>query len=187
MQIFRYDPKSLQYVKLSIPKIILTTTILIMMLIVMLAMSFTSEKHIHHDSYESIMLVDNSHQFSEDKLKEMLGSLNFRFPHIALAQSILETGEYKSKIFKENKNLFGMKQARTRTTLSKGTQHGHAYYKSWSNSVLDYAFWISTYAYKCKTETQFYQLLDSVYAEDGSYTKKLKIIVSKRNLKEVFD
>ena len=186
MQIFRYDPKSLQYIKLSIPKIMLTATVLIMMLILMLAMSFTNEKHIPHDSYESIMLVDNSNNFTEDKLKEMLGSLNLKFPHIALAQTILETGEYKSKIFKENKNLFGMKQARTRTTLAEGTQHGHAYYKSWGNSVLDYAFWVSTYAYKCKTESQFYQLLDNIYAEDGSYTKKLKSIVTKLKLKETF-
>lgn len=187
MQIFRYDPKSLQYVKLSIPKIMLTITILMMVSMLTLFMSFTNEKHIHHDSYESVLLVDNSHDFTEDKLKEILGSLNLKFPHIALAQSILETGEYKSKIFRENKNLFGMKQARTRTTLAEGTQYGHAYYKSWKNSVLDYAFWVSTYAYKCKTETQFYQLLDSVYAEDGSYTKKLKEIISKRNLKEVFE
>ena len=187
MQIFRYDPKSLQYVKLSVPKIMLTITILIMVSMLTLVMSFANEKHIHHNSYEKVMLVDNSHQFTRGKLEEMLGSLNLKFPHIALAQTILETGEYKSKIFKENKNLFGMKQARTRTTLAEGTQYGHAYYKSWSNSVLDYAFWVSTYAHKCKTESQFYQLLDSVYAEDGSYTKKLKSIVSKQKLKEIFE
>jgi hypothetical protein len=187
MQIFRYDSKSLQYVKLSVPKIMLTITILIMVSMLTLVMSFTNEKHIHHNSYEKVMLVDNSHQFTRGKLEEMLGSLNLKFPHIALAQTILETGEYKSKIFKENKNLFGMKQARTRTTLAEGTQYGHAYYKSWSNSVLDYAFWVSTYAHKCKTESQFYQLLDSVYAEDGSYTKKLKSIVSKQKLKEIFE
>ena len=168
MQIFRYDPKSLQYVKLSVPKIMLTITILIMVSMLTLVISFSSEKHIHHNSYEKVMLVDNSHQFTRGKLEEMLGSLNLKFPHIALAQTILETGEYKSKIFKENKNLFGMKQARTRTTLAEGTQYGHAYYKSWSNSVLDYAFWVSTYAHKCKTESQFYQLLDSVYADRKS-------------------
>lgn len=187
MQIFRYDPKSLRYVKLSIPKIMLTITILIIVSMLTLVMSFTNEKHIHHDSYEKVMLVDNPHQFTKDKLEEMLGSLNLKFPHIALAQSILETGGYKSKIFKENHNLFGQKEARTRVNLARGTQHGHAFYDNWETSVLDYAFWVSTYATKCKTEKQFYQLLDRVYAEDGSYTKKLKSIVTKQKLKEVFD
>ena len=186
MQIFRYDDKSLQYIKLSQPKIILTVTILIMVLMLLLSASKIKENQQPLDSYEKVILVDSPHQFTEKKLQGMLGSLNLKFPHIALAQTILETGGYKSKIFKENKNCFGMKQARTRTTLAEGTQHGHAYYKSWSNSVLDYAFWVSTYASKCKTEHQFYQLLDRVYAEDGSYTKKLKTIIIKRKLKEKY-
>jgi uncharacterized FlgJ-related protein len=39
------------------------------------------------------------------------------------------------KIFVENNNLFGMKEARVRLNLAKGTQYGHAYYDDWKESV----------------------------------------------------
>ena len=101
-------------------------------------------------------------------------------------QAKLEAGNFTSKIFNENHNSFGQKEAKVRINLARGTQYGHAYYNSWEESILDYAYWYSTYASKCKTEEQFYQLLDRVYAEDPLYSKKLRAMVEEEELKSKF-
>ena len=122
----------------------------------------------------------------EDKLIEEISKLNFKFPYIVLAQAILETGHFESKIFVENNNLFGMKEARVRLNLAKGTQYGHAYYDNWKESVSDYALWYSTFAYKCKNEKQLYKLLNKQYAEATYYPQALKRIIKENNLIERF-
>ena len=79
-----------------------------------------------------------------------------------------------------------MKEARTRINLAKGTQYNHAYYGTWQESVLDYAFWMATYGSKCKTEQQYYNLLNG-YAEDPNYQAKLKSLINKHKLKDKFN
>jgi len=70
------------------------------------------------DSYEKELIVisleKEKNKFSEDKFVSELKRLNVKFPHIVMAQAIAETGHYKSQVFKENNNLFGMKQATVR-------------------------------------------------------------------------
>ena len=118
-----------------------------------------------------------------NKIKE----LNLPYPHITLAQAKLETGDYSSKIFRENHNLFGMKEARVRINLAKGTQYNHAYYNNWEESVLDYSFWYASYARKCKTEDELFQLLSAQYAEATYYVQSLKQIIKRENLKSKFN
>ena len=59
---------------------------------------------------------------------------------IAASQSILETQFFNSDIFKENNNLFGMKEPRVRPTTVIGTNRGHAIYDHWTCSVKDYVY-----------------------------------------------
>ena len=124
--------------------------------------------------------------FSQEALVEELKRLNVRFPHIVLAQSILETGHWESRIYQENHNLFGMKQARARATTAKGTQLGHAYYDSWKESVTDYALYQAAYLNKIRKEKQYLKYLDKNYAEATDYDKKLEAIIERENLKELF-
>lgn len=131
---------------------------------------------------ELVLLSKGVNPFTEQKLLDKIRILNFRFPHIVYAQSKLETGNYKSKIFFENNNLFGMKEAQRRINLAKGTQFNHAYYDTWEESLTDYAFWYSTYASKCVTEEHFFSILGSQYAEDTSYVQNLKRIIKEENL-----
>ena len=90
---------------------------------------------------ELVILDTTEDQFTQGQLVEELKRLNVRYPYIVLAQSILETGYWESRIYQENNNLFGMKQARARATTAKGTQLGHAYYDNWKESVTDYALY----------------------------------------------
>ena len=131
--------------------------------------------------------IEEENKFSEENLIEEISKLNFKYPYIVLAQAILETGNYGSKIFKENNNLFGMKEARVRLNLAKGTQYGHAYYDDWKESLTDYALWYSTFAYKCKNENQLYTLLNQQYAEANYYPQALKRIIKKQQLKSKFN
>ena len=103
----------------------------------------------------TIILEEDSNQFSQDNLVKELKRLNVRFPHIVLAQSILETGYWESRIYQENNNLFGMKQARARATTAKGTQLGHAFYDDWKESVVDYALYQAAYLNKLRTEKKY--------------------------------
>ena len=140
------------------------------------------------EDYERILEINISgeREFSEEKLIRKLKELNIRYPHIVLAQAKLESNNYSSRIFIDSHNLFGMKEARTRINLAKGTQYNHAYYGTWQESVLDYAFWMATYGSKCKTEQQYYNLLNG-YAEDANYQAKLKGIINKHQLKTKFN
>jgi hypothetical protein len=129
--------------------------------------------------YESVLLTKRHNEFSEDKLIDKLNSYNLKFPHIALAQAKLESGNFKSRIFKENHNLFGMKEAKLRPTTALGTQYDHAYYSSWEKSIEDYVLWFASYGRKCRTEDDFFSILAVQYAEDSNYVVALKKIIEK--------
>lgn len=135
---------------------------------------------------ELVILESEEDQFSQEALVEELKRLNVRFPHIVLAQAILETGYYDSRVFKENNNLFGMKQARARATTAKGTQLGHAYYDHWKESVTDYALYQAAYLNKLRTETRYLNYLDRNYAEAKNYDQALQQIIERHQLKELF-
>jgi len=136
---------------------------------------------------EGFYAIESSEEaFSQQALVEELKRLNVRFPEIILAQSILETGHYTSRIFEENNNLFGMKEAKARSTTALGTQLGHAYYNNWKESVLDYALFQNAYMNKIRKEKQYLKYLDKNYAEAPNYDKTILQIIERENLKELF-
>lgn len=140
------------------------------------------------DLEKEILIIDinNRNDFNQDKLVTMLKDLNVRFPYIVVAQARLETGGYKSRIFRENNNLFGMKQATVRVNTASGTQHNHAYYDTWRESVYDYAFYQTRYLSGAKTESEYMYVLGQSYAEDPDYVSKLKKEIEKNNLRSLF-
>ncbi len=133
-----------------------------------------------------IVINQNEFAFSEDTLVYLLTELNVKFPHIVLAQSIIETGHWSSRIFKENNNLFGMKEAYVRVHTAKGTQHNHAYYENWRESVYDYAFYQCRYLGGIKTEQEYLQYLSRSYAEAPNYIKSIKRVIENEKLREKF-
>lgn len=120
-----------------------------------------------------MLVIKQENEFSEVKLKEYIIGLNIRFPHIVFAQAKLESGYFKSTIFKENNNLFGMKIATRRPTTNKGENRGHAAFDSWKESVVDYAFYQARYLGEIKTEGEYIQYLKANYAEDPGYVDKV--------------
>lgn len=135
---------------------------------------------------EKLIIIQEKNQFTQSKLIDKLNELNVKFPYIALAQSMLETGNYTSKVFKESNNLFGLREAKQRITTARGTQFNHAYYNDWIESVYDFAFHQCRYLSNLTTEEQYFQYLSQNYAEDPNYITILKDIIQKNKLKNKF-
>ena len=98
--------------------------------------------------------------------------LKIAHPDIVMAQAIIESGNFKSNIFKENNNLFGMKMPEYRKTTAIGINRGHAVYRNWRESVIDYALWQGKRA-RYQTTSQYLRRLRS-YAADPNYITKIK-------------
>ena len=155
--------------------------------------SFVGGRYARVDALESfereLLILDLQQErdkFSQEKFVEELKRLHVKFPHIVMAQSILETGHWKSQVFKENHNLFGMKQANIRINTAKGTNLNHAYYDNWRESVYDYAFYQCRYMGAANTEEEYFLALGASYAEAGNYVQALKLVIAKEKLKELF-
>ena len=190
-ELFYYCSNELRYKKLNKIKVLIPSFALLVIFLLLIPINESLIGNVsNHDNFESdisvININDTLNDFSEDKLIDMLVSLNIKFPHIVLAQAKLESGNYSSKIFKENHNLFGMKEARVRIHTSKGTQFNHAYYIHWRESVYDYAFYQCRYLSTLHTEDEYYTYLSKSYAEATNYVNILKSMVIKEKLKDKF-
>jgi len=179
--LYRYDKKNLKFDNVSKPiAFTIGGALLFGMICTGLIIKSTNSVRFLSEETKAIILneVTREREFSPQKLKSYVLELNIRFPHIVYAQACLETGNFKSNIFKSNNNLFGMKVATKRPTTNKGEENGHAYYESWRESVVDYAFYQAQYLSDIKTERQYLEYLKANYAEDSMYmpllVKKIK-------------
>lgn len=186
--IYRYNKDMLIYTKIKFGEIILkvTTITLVIGAVLGLKASIDRARVDNLTQEEKLIILAEYNEFSEEKLIQKINDLNFRFPHIVLAQAKLETGNFSSKSFTYANNLFGMKQAKARSTTANGTAMGHAQYDNWTESLYDYALFSNAYLNKIRLESQYYDYLSQNYAEDPSYVTKLKSIVDKEELKSKF-
>lgn len=92
---------------------------------------------------------------------------NLEYPEIVVAQSVLETGHYKSQQCWQHNNLFGLYDSKNKR-----------YYRfdHWIHSVLAYKQKVQ-YRYK---GGDYYEFLIKIgYAEDSLYVEKVKSIQKK--------
>jgi hypothetical protein len=143
-----------------------------MFLLVIEAAGVTSTMH---EREMSLVLNDNviKHMpLTMDNLITVIKYYDIQHPEIVLAQAILETGWFQSDNCKKHNNLFGLYNSKKKT-----------YYKfnHWSDSVKAYNSLIQ-YRY---VNGDYYAWLNKIgYAEDKSYTTKLKGLVKRENLKQ---
>lgn len=184
---FKYNEQTLDFERTTITnKLLLGFGAVIALLLFFGFTSNPANKIQNLSQEEKLIVIREYNEFSEAKLIEQIRDLNFKFPYIVLAQSYQESGHYKSTIFRENNNMFGMKEAVVRSNLAKGTNRGHAMYDTWQDCVIDYALYYSTYLSDIKTEGEYFEFLKQNYAEDPTYVSRLKHIIKTRKLKEKF-
>lgn len=112
----------------------------------------------------------------KEGLIEALDYYAVKHPNIVYAQAILETGHFRSRVFKECNNLFGLYNSRTKS-----------YYKfnHWSESIVAYLNYIQ---YRYKPPDDYYKFLSDIgYAEDPEYINKLKRIVNQYDKRRTTD
>lgn len=104
----------------------------------------------------------------EEDLVAVLEYYEVQHLDIVKAQAILETGHFRSKVFREYNNLFGLYDSRKKD-----------YYRfnHWSESVKGYIDFIQ---YRYEPPEDYYHFLDRIgYAEDPNYISKVKSIVNR--------
>ena len=139
---------------------------------------------------QELVKLKQQHEFVAEVTKPITGStlvelieqMNIQHPKIVVAQAIIESGHFKSKLFQINHNLFGMRKAYQRPTTRIPADidfcfESYAYYHNWQYSVFDYALWQSSFA-RNLSETEYLDLLKRTYAEDDEYISKIKKIIS---------
>lgn len=185
MALYRFNKHTLKYEPVSsVEKWILGGLAgILVVALVMISSAFSWEKGKIHGkscaSDEELRLIIEKHdEFTTEKLHQYIKDLNIKFPDIVYAQACLETGQFSSEVFKNNRNLFGMKEAKVRPTTNCGTDLGHAIYFTWRESVMDYALYQAAFLSDIRTEEEYYNYLSQFYAEDPSYVVKVKTIVA---------
>lgn len=139
-----------------------------------------------HTMYEELVEfrsneVPDMFEFSIENLETLLQKLNVKFPEIVMAQARLETGNFTSRIYNENNNLFGMKKAYRRPSTCQGLKYGHCYYDDWIDSVIDYVLYQRVFLSHVNDPDIYLAILNRSYAEDPKYSKKLQIIMQAYN------
>lgn len=135
-----------------------------------LIMCGCSDKKVETDPIE--IDVGNEMAFQDSVLNYMF-ELRIDHAEIVLAQMLIETSHFTSDVFKENKNMCGMKLPKQRPTTAIGVNRGHAVYKNWKESVIDIAIWQSIYGRRLTRDEYLKMLEKNGYAEDGSYIKTI--------------
>lgn len=190
--IYKYDSNGLTYKKINLQKLV---GIVLFFVVTLPLISFQlGKKEGLEQNVIELPVEDRWHliqetrkdTFSVENLTKMLKDLNVRFPHIVMAQAMIESGHFQSNIFRSNHNLFGMKQARARCTTARGTELNHAFYNNWKESVYDYAFFQSRYLNDLRTEDAYLDYLDRNYAEAPEYDKAILKVIEHQNLRELF-
>jgi len=98
-----------------------------------------------HDSFSSLLL--------KDEIKR----LDIKFPDIVYGQARLESGNFKSNVFKKYNNLFGFRKSE------------YLYFRHWKECVAYYANWQKKY-YK---QGDYFEFLTKIgYAEADSIYKE---------------
>ena len=108
----------------------------------------------------------------EDSVYNYILELNIQHPEIVLRQARIESGNFKSRIFLENNNMFGMKIPNKRPNMVSGSNRGYAVYNSWQESIIDYALY-QVYSGKNLSQEDYIKMLNNNYAEDVNYLNKL--------------
>lgn len=180
MQLYKYNEGSLSFEKVSYVKFLKLYAFLTFIPIIFGVTRAPKVELIEQlTPVEKYIVINEENRFTEERFIAEIKRLNFNFPHIVYAQSYIETGGFSSRIFVENNNLFGMKEAKIRAHLAVDTQHGHAYYHTWKESLYDYALYYSEYLSDIKKEEQYLEYINQRYAEDPNYDTKVRGLATK--------
>lgn len=174
---YKFNTEKLAYEKVNVRKYI--GMIVLSFLTIFILSSFIWKEVVIVTAEKEILLKTNN-SFSKEKLFLEIDKYSFKYPDIVKAQAILESGHFKSPVFLQNNNMFGMRKAMVRITTAEGSNLNHAYYVDWKYCVADRALYEAQYLSKL-TREEYFSYLDQTYAEGEGYSKLLKQIIKKND------
>jgi hypothetical protein len=174
---YKFNTEKLAYEKVNVRKYI--GMIALSFLTIFILSSFIWKEVVIVTAEKEILLKTNN-SFSKEKLFLEIDKYSFKYPDIVKAQAILESGHFKSPVFLQNNNMFGMRKAMVRITTAEGSNLNHAYYVDWKYCVADRALYEAQYLSKL-TREEYFSYLDQTYAEGEGYSKLLKQIIKKND------
>lgn len=175
---YKFNKEKLAYERVYLRKYV-GISIVGFILIVTLSSFMLKEVVFVRAEKEIVLKTNNS--FSQDKLFTEIDKYSFKYPDIVKAQSLVESGYFKSPVFLQNHNMFGMRQAMVRITTAEGSNLNHAYYIDWKYCVADRALYEAQYLSKL-TREEYLSYLDQVYAEGKGYSQLLNQVIQKNKL-----
>ena len=108
------------------------------------------------------VVVPEDITLNDSSITEELYRRGCILPAVAVAQARLETGNYRSLVCRENKNLFGIKTHKCKYV--QGTKNNHAYYKTYKDNIRCYIH----------VQNMYLKKIDGRYAAAGQYVDILK-------------
>jgi hypothetical protein len=131
------------------------------------------------DIYADYEICDTSDTISDAILYKHL--VLMRAPHakIILAQAKLESANFTSYLYKNQRNFIGMKNPRCRVTTAGGSDGIYKGYNTWQDCVNDYLFWQFSHNVDRLSDVEYLSYLGGIYAEDPNYIAHLKKIMNK--------
>ena len=100
-----------------------------------------------------------------ENLYAALKKHGIKYPKIVLAQAILETGRFRSRVCNENNNLFGLRHS-----------NGYYVFDHWEESVIAYK---NKVQYKHRDNENYYAFLKRIgYSTSKDYVRRVREIVS---------
>jgi uncharacterized FlgJ-related protein len=116
---------------------------------------------------------------THENFYEKLVEYEIKHPDVVFAQAVLESGNFTSKLFKTQNNLFGMKLPYKRKTTAVGkNKSGYAKYNTIDDSIYDY-FLFQEYAMRKRemNKKEYISYIGRNYAHDKFYVQKLNKII----------
>lgn len=111
---------------------------------------------------DTIYLQEMDIPLTDSAITAELVKQNCILPNVALAQMKIETGNFKSAICKENKNIAGIRTSKSKYV--SGMNRGHCTYKTYKDCIKDYI----------RIQNRYLKNIDGKYAESDTYLPKLK-------------
>lgn len=188
MKIYRWDCSKLEMARIKPKSIFISLLVIGWFIFIISVISYKQGlkkgkfEKITENDVVLVYLDSENNSFTKRNFYEYLKKINIRFPELVFAQAIKESG-FKSQIWRDNHNPFGMKEASRRPNKQNGSQHGHAYYDTWKDACIDYAFYQSFIGLsKIKTESDYLEFLkemnyyDTKHPANETYLSDLKNI-----------
>jgi uncharacterized FlgJ-related protein len=130
---------------------------------------------------ERLITINNdSLEVNYNNVYKEIRKHNIEFSDIVFCQAILESGHFKSKIAKNNNNLFGMRHPNKRKTESRGSRYKYAIFDNWQDSVKDYKLWQTNFLKnRYISRSAYMNYIENTYCGYSNYILNLNKIHKK--------